>query len=157
MNEQKYSRRTVLKTIAATGATVAAGGAMTGAALAQTKPTAVKIGDLEKLDKDLASIPFEFEKVKSLLIRIPKPAKASDSVLEATLKDSKVYLTAYTLICTHAGCVVGAPNAEGIEACPCHGSKFNADGSVANGPAKKPLKAIKLEVKDGAVSAVDYV
>jgi Rieske Fe-S protein len=157
MNEQKYSRRTVLKTIAASGATVAAGGVLTGAALAQTAAAAVKIGDLEKLAKDYDTIPFEIEKVKALLVRIPKPTKMEDNVVEATIKDTKVYLTAYTLICTHAGCVVGAPNADHIQGCPCHGSKFNADGSVAAGPAKKPLKAIKLEVKDGAVSALGYV
>jgi Rieske Fe-S protein len=157
MSEQKITRRTVLKTIAVSGATVAAGGVLTGAALAQTKVDPVKIGDLEKLDKDYASMPFEIEKVKALLVRVPKPEKASDRILEATLKDAKIYLTAYTLVCTHAGCTPGAPNADHILACPCHGSKFNADGSVAGGPAKLPLKGIKLEVKDGAVSAVGYV
>jgi cytochrome b6-f complex iron-sulfur subunit len=157
MNEHKITRRTVLKTIAVSGATVAAGGVLSGAALAQTKPDPVKIGDLEKLDKDYSVMPFEFEKVKSLLVRVPKPAKADDRVLEATLKDAKVYLTAYTLVCTHAGCTPAVPNADHILACPCHGSKYNADGSVVGGPAKLPLKAIKLEVKDGTVSAVGYV
>ena len=37
--------------------------------------------------------------------------------------------------CTHKGCIVDKI-ADGTIDCPCHGSKFNLDGSVANGPAR---------------------
>ncbi|GIH77138.1 iron-sulfur protein [Planobispora longispora] len=53
----------------------------------------------------------------------------------------------FTSVCTHQGCDVDAVEGGTIN-CPCHGSKFNiADGSVANGPANKPLeeKAIKVD------------
>ena len=48
--------------------------------------------------------------------------------------------------CTHKGCTVNKV-ADGTIDCPCHGSKFNLDGTVANGPATKPLenKAISVE------------
>ena len=36
--------------------------------------------------------------------------------------------------CTHKGCAVNKV-ADGTIDCPCHGSKFNLDGTVANGPA----------------------
>ncbi|GFG51695.1 hypothetical protein MAGR_31360 [Mycolicibacterium agri] len=51
--------------------------------------------------------------------------------------------------CTHKGCTVNAV-ANGTIDCPCHGSKFNLDGTVANGPATEPLepKAISVDGQD---------
>ena len=47
--------------------------------------------------------------------------------------------------CTHSGCMVAWQ--EDLFACPCHGSKFNPDGSVVEGPAIEPLAryATRLE------------
>jgi len=40
-------------------------------------------------------------------------------------------IAAMSLVCTHLGCIVGeAPNGF---ACPCHGSKFDAQGRVIGG------------------------
>jgi Rieske Fe-S protein len=41
--------------------------------------------------------------------------------------------------CTHEGCTVnGASGA--IYVCPCHGSRYNRNGQVVNGPAKASLR-----------------
>ena len=47
---------------------------------------------------------------------------------------------ALSSICTHQGCTVGYSVQNNNFPCPCHGSLFNSNGSVANGPATQPLK-----------------
>ncbi|GLY92090.1 Rieske (2Fe-2S) protein [Actinoallomurus iriomotensis] len=72
-------------------------------------------------------------------------------------KDEKVVVTqpkqgefkAFSAICTHRGCPVGSVS-DGKINCPCHGSAFNvADGSVAKGPADKPLPSKNVTVQNG--------
>jgi Rieske Fe-S protein len=58
---------------------------------------------------------------------------------------TKVY--AQSAQCTHRACTVDVAN-EGFE-CPCHGSKFAKDGHVVDGPAKKPLPRLAIDV-DGS-------
>jgi Rieske Fe-S protein len=48
---------------------------------------------------------------------------------------------AMTLTCTHEGCDIGQTgtvSAHGLH-CGCHGSAFDVDGNVVNGPANAPL------------------
>ena len=56
----------------------------------------------------------------------------------------------FSAICTHAGCTVNKV-ADGTIDCPCHGSKFNLDGSVANGPAAKPLEPAAVTVQGDSI------
>jgi nitrite reductase/ring-hydroxylating ferredoxin subunit len=56
----------------------------------------------------------------------------------------------FSSTCTHAGCTV-AEVADGTINCPCHGSKFNLDGTVANGPATKPLEAKTVTVQGDSI------
>jgi Rieske Fe-S protein len=59
---------------------------------------------------------------------------------------------AFSATCTHMGCTVGTVSGGTIN-CPCHGSKFKIDdGSVARGPASRPLETKAIAIKDGRIS-----
>ncbi|WP_128375591.1 Rieske (2Fe-2S) protein [Streptomyces cavernae] len=74
-------------------------------------------------------------------------------------KDRKVVVTqpekgefkAFSAVCTHQGCIVSSV-AEGTIDCACHNSKFRIeDGSVAKGPATRPLPEEQITVAGGSI------
>ena len=85
-------------------------------------------------------------------------AKTADVPVGSGLIVDKVVVTqpsagvfkGFSTTCTHAGCTVNKI-ADGTIDCPCHGSKFNLDGSVANGPAQKPLPAENITVQGDSI------
>ena len=60
----------------------------------------------------------------------------------AAHRDADGTLHAVSPVCTHMGCLVGWNGAEATWDCPCHGSRFSADGEVIEGPATEPLERI---------------
>lgn len=54
--------------------------------------------------------------------------------------------SAISLVCTHLGCIV-RNDAQGF-ACPCHGSRYDADGNVLQGPATKQLQKLRVELTE---------
>jgi Rieske Fe-S protein len=153
MNEQVTDRRSVIKGLALATAGVAIGSSLPSQAQAMFDKS-IEVGALATLAKDYDSIPFVLaDSTKAILVRVPAPKDKALLKMGHVVKSGKVYLSAYTLVCTHNGCSPSVPNAEGLLICPCHGATFNADGSVAKGPARKPLAGVKLKLKAGKVMA----
>ncbi|MET7285626.1 Rieske (2Fe-2S) protein [Streptomyces sp. NPDC005573] len=64
---------------------------------------------------------------------------------------SKGEFKAFSAVCTHQGCTL-AKVADGTIDCPCHGSRFRVtDGSVAHGPATRPLPAEAIKVEGNSI------
>ena len=70
--------------------------------------------------------------------------QGSDSEKVAAYRDDDGRLHTLSAVCSHMGCQVAFNTAEKTWDCPCHGSRFDADGTVVHGPATNPLKQIRL-------------
>ena len=89
---------------------------------------------------------------KKFRVAVPETLSAGQTFVPpgrsvAVFRDSEgVY--AISTVCTHLGCIV-RPTPEGFE-CPCHGSRFAADGSVTKGPAPRALPWRKVTSAAGS-------
>jgi len=63
----------------------------------------------------------------------------------AVYRDAAGDAHAYSAVCPHAGCIVHWNPTEESWDCPCHGSRFDPQGHVVNGPANSPLAPAHIE------------
>jgi glycine/D-amino acid oxidase-like deaminating enzyme/nitrite reductase/ring-hydroxylating ferredoxin subunit len=64
----------------------------------------------------------------------------------AVYRDPNGNLHELQAVCPHLGCIVRWNGVESSWDCPCHGSRFTADGRVLNGPALTALTPAPVEV-----------
>jgi glycine/D-amino acid oxidase-like deaminating enzyme/nitrite reductase/ring-hydroxylating ferredoxin subunit len=62
----------------------------------------------------------------------------------ACYRDKDGVVHALSSVCTHMGCQVSFNAVERSWDCPCHGSRFDIDGKVLDGPAMRPLEKRQL-------------
>ena len=61
----------------------------------------------------------------------------------AVYRDRNGQVAKMSAICPHLGCIVHWNSAERTWDCPCHGSRFAADGKLFAGPAEQDLARVK--------------
>lgn len=78
------------------------------------------------------------------------------------LQDQQVYIVrmpegfyAVSAVCTHLGCITQWKSDADMIACPCHGSKFGADGTKIEGPAPRPLPHFAISLTADGELLVD--
>jgi cytochrome b6-f complex iron-sulfur subunit len=99
---------------------------------------------------------------------LPSPSKRFRVRLPASIDSGQAFIPAgrsvaifkeagavyaISTVCTHLGCII-KPTEKGFD-CPCHGSKFNKDGSVARGPAPKALPWLEIKHLGGDNLLID--
>ena len=62
-------------------------------------------------------------------------------------------IAAISTTCTHLGCIVSV--ADTGFACPCHGSRYDQDGTVTGGPAPRPLPWFKISLQPNGDLEID--
>ena len=61
----------------------------------------------------------------------------------AVYRDEQGGLHEHLAVCSHLGCIVAWNDVEKTWDCPCHGSRYHADGRVLHGPAIADLTPAK--------------
>lgn len=65
------------------------------------------------------------------------------TAIPAILIHAEAGFRALSLTCPHLGCTVEAKPDEFV--CPCHGSRYDKDGGLLEGPATRGLKPLRVE------------
>jgi len=64
-------------------------------------------------------------------------------------------LSALSFVCTHLGCTVAKDQSGQGFVCPCHGSRYRADGAVVAGPAPRRLRTLAITADPSGWLLVD--
>lgn len=84
-------------------------------------------------------------------VTIPPDVSIGLSVVESVIvhRAENGAIHAFSARCTHLGCHIDRI-VDDEAACPCHGSRYRADGTVSAGPATRPLKPCRIEPDPGS-------
>jgi cytochrome b6-f complex iron-sulfur subunit len=89
----------------------------------------------------------------------PLAAVGSAALVQTTIgsflvtRTAQTSFSAVTAICTHEACTITGFESQAF-VCPCHGSRFSANGAVLNGPAFNPLRQFATQFSNNVLTIV---
>ncbi len=101
----------------------------------------VDAGDLDGLE---SGVP---EQVRFHRTRVDGWRVTSESASAWVIRQSDGKIAAFSPRCTHLGCAYHWAAQRREFVCPCHGSRFAADGRVLAGPAPRPLDRYQIQIE----------
>lgn len=118
----------------------------------------VRVGALALVGGLLATLRSLADRVTALTPHARVVMVTTETANEVTFAEDVIVcrvgggIRAFSARCTHLGCLI-TQQADGLLVCPCHGSRFRLDGTVARGPAGRPLEPLahRLDPKTGAI------
>ena len=112
--------------------------------------SSVKAKPRISLGGDVHEIPLKLEDTPDLQ-KVGGAYHLEIDDLEKDLLVARVSRERYVAVdikCTHKGCDVAYSGDDKKFVCPCHSSEFDLHGAVMKGPAAKPLKSYKCELRE---------
>ena len=116
----------------------------------------------------LGSVPVTYQFFSpSVLFEPPATFRAGNPDLYPVhsvtfIQEQQVYIVrmpegfyAVSAVCTHLGCITQWKSDAEMIACPCHGSKFHADGTKIVGPAPRSLPHFAISLTEDGELLVD--
>ena len=70
------------------------------------------------------------------------------------VRKSEHQVKVFSPICPHLGCGVRWNQRDGQFQCPCHGSVYDQNGNVVDGPAPRPLDELPSKIEDGELKVI---
>ncbi|KAM3097611.1 Rieske 2Fe-2S domain-containing protein [Phormidesmis sp. 146-12] len=106
---------------------------------------------------DLKGKPIRADALLATKPNQPIPVKGLKDDLVYLVVTQKAKIAEYAIrpVCTHLGCTVEWKSDRQQFVCPCHGSRFDGQGRVTNGPAQRSLPIVSVVVKQNQVRLVD--
>ncbi|HUJ61333.1 MAG TPA: Rieske (2Fe-2S) protein [Kofleriaceae bacterium] len=84
----------------------------------------------------------------AMLVGIP----TGDTVMVIRSSDTEV--VALSAICTHQQCSMNFDADQQLIVCPCHGSQFDEEGNVVNGPAEEPIRVYSASLMSDTIRVI---
>ena len=89
-----------------------------------------------------------FRTVRTIEIPIKDLQKPWHMEMECVISSQSDNLKVYSRHCPHLGCILQIHSSENAISCPCHGSRFDLQGTYVSGPAKQNMKILNYEISE---------